>query len=309
MNQEGCGQVMGHGIICGQGVLCHECNPDQDTKMFHHGGRLGDALYALYTIKKLGGGRVYLSLYHSPGWNQEMLDSLLPLLEYQKYIKSADQCETPPHFGNINISHDLHDAEDSFNPEDFPEWIGPTWPGNGVSILKRYALHFNIHPDFEETWLDAPQTKDVDIVFHMPQRRCLRDFDEWIRILLTLSHHYKQKVIILAGPDDAHEWGDMTKSLPVIVPQSFLETADYINSAKLFIGGASSCNVCAEGLKQWRMVEIADGCHDIYAQGRTGFTINGWSPEDVVAMALLLLKKEGKWKCSPRLNSSQSLRN
>lgn len=274
------------------------------TRRFHHGGRLGDALYALYTVWRMGGGEFYLSLYHTPGWNEKMLRSLLPFIEYQKYITKADMCEQPPRFGDLDITHDLHAAEGDFNPEDFPEWTGPSWPGNGVSILKRYALHFGIQPDFEDIWLTAPQTKDVDIVFHMPQRRCIRDYDEWIRILLILAQHYKKKVIILAGPDDAYEWGDMTKSVEVIVPAAYLETADWINSAKLFIGGASSCNVCAEGLKKWRMVEIADGCFDIYAKGRTGFTINQWSPEDVISMALLLLKKEGRHQCSKNLTSS-----
>jgi len=266
---------------------------------FHHGGRVGDCIYALYTVKKLGGGEVFLSLYHTPGWNEALIESMLPLMKYQRYIRDAGQCETPPRFGDIDITHDLHAAEGDFNPEEFPEWTGPSWPGDGVSILKRYAVHFGIEPDFEEIWLDAPSTKEVDIVFHMPVRRCNRDQDFWMRALLYLQDHMKKKVVVLAGPDDAHEW-NLSPRLKVTVPDNYLETADYIQSCKVFIGGASSCNVIAEALKKWRMVDIAPGCHDIYAKGRTGFTINRWSLDDIVAMAMLLMQKEGKWQCVPK---------
>ena len=264
------------------------------TRRFHIGGRLGDSIYSLYTVKKLGGGEFYLSLFHTPGWNEKMLRSLLPLIEYQEYITKAGMCEPPPRFGDIDITHDLHQAEDDFNPECFPEWNGPVWPGN-CSIQKRYAVHFGMECNHEEVWLTAPQTRELDITFHMPHRRSVRDVDEWIRILLTFQIHYKLKVIVLAGPNDAREWTDLTNQLKVIVPKDYLETADWINSAKLFIGGASSCNVCAEGLKKWRMVEVADGCDDTYAKGKTGFTINSWPPNDVISMAIMLLQKDGKW--------------
>ncbi|KKK83146.1 hypothetical protein LCGC14_2796270, partial [marine sediment metagenome] len=34
------------------------------SKVFHHGGRIGDMLFALYTMKALGGGQLMVSDYH-----------------------------------------------------------------------------------------------------------------------------------------------------------------------------------------------------------------------------------------------------
>ena len=264
---------------------------------FHHGGRVGDALYALYTVKKLGGGEFYLSLYHTPGWDEGLINSLLPLIEHQRYITKVGQCPPPPRFGDLDITHDLHAAENDFNPEHFPDWQGPTWPGDKVPILKRYAVHFGIEPDFEEIWLAAPKTREADVVFHMPHRRMIRDPDLWVRLLLTLKNHYKLKVVILAGENDKSEWAEFTNQLDVVVPENFLETADWINSCNVFVGAASSCNVIAEGLKKWRMVDIAPGCDDIYACGRTGFTMNTMQPGDIISLIILLQQKKGVWDC------------
>ena len=77
----------------------------QEMRKFHHGGRLGDCLYALYTVKKLGGGEVYLSLFHSPGWDEGMAKSLLPLIEYQDYVTGVGMCKPHPDFGGLDTNN------------------------------------------------------------------------------------------------------------------------------------------------------------------------------------------------------------
>ncbi|MAE81326.1 MAG: hypothetical protein CMB80_01230 [Flammeovirgaceae bacterium] len=246
----------------------------------------------------MGGGEVYLSLYHSPGWDEGMARSLLTFIDYQDYVTEVGMCGCPgvvggsySDFGDLDITHDLHKAEEDRNPECFPEWSGPPWPGD-CAIQKRYAVHFDVDYNPEETWLTAPKSKDVDIVFHMPLRRSVRGSHEWVTALVALQDRLNKKVVVLAGGNDSHEWTSLTDKLDVVVPETYLETADYINSSNLFIGGASSCNVCAEGLKKFRMVEVAAGCDNIYAKGETGFTINEWSVDDIILFAARLSESE-----------------
>ena len=65
---------------------------------------------------------------------------------------------------------------------------------------------------------------------------------------------------------------------------SLLETADHINSAKVFLGVVSSCNALAEGLGKRRLVEQADGCDNVNVGGKMGLSINNLSNQEVIEM-------------------------
>ena len=259
---------------------------------------MGDCVYALYTVKALGGGDVFLSLFHRPGWDESMAKSMLPLLQYQDYIgraallpllegeiKTWRACGAVPDEVKA-LSHNLHNAEKDRNPEAFPEWHGKCWPGN-CHIAKRYAVHFGVEWNPNATWLTAPMKKGVDVVFHMPMRRMVRTMKEWGTILSAL--YVDGHCVVIIGGDDLHEWNELRGVASLIRPTDFLQAADYINSARLFMGGASSCNTVAEGLKRRRIVELADGCDDTYPYGSTGWCANDMSTDEVIALARRLV--------------------
>ena len=233
------------------------------SKVFHHGGKFGDMIFALYTMKALGGGQLVVSDYHGVNWDLKIAETMRSFLLYQQYVESVVLCSYP-HIGLIN--YDLQHAEDDKNPKDFPEWHGGSWPGN-CNIRKRYAVHFGVDYDPEATWLTAPATKEVDVAIHIPSHRIVRSAVEWCEILDGLSG---LKVMVLGE-----------EGLGV---DSLLETADYINSAKVFLGVVSSCNALAEGLGKRRLVEQADGCDNVNAGGKMGLSINGLSNQEVVEM-------------------------
>lgn len=236
-------------------------------KTFHHGGRAGDLFYALYTMKALGGGELTLSNFQEENWGTDLMESVIPLAAAQSYVENVKQLVIP----EINVekrretlysmskgyNYDLHAAEDDYNPEAFPEWDGKHFPGN-IHIAKRYAVHFGVEWVPNSVWLEAPKVEnDVDVVFHAPMRRLVRGHHFWGEVLRSLIN-VGLKVVIVAGPNDEYEWRNL--GLPVCVPTDFLHTAILINSAKCFLGAASSCNVIAEGLGKRRFVEVADGC-------------------------------------------------
>ena len=235
------------------------------SKVFHHGGKFGDLIFALYTMKALGGGQLVVSDYHGVGWSLEIAETMRSFLLYQSYVESVVLVDYDD-LGYDRVDYDLQHAEDDKNPEDFPEWHGGSWPGN-CNIKKRYAVHFGVEYDPEATWLTAPRTKEVDVAVHLPMRRSVRSAEDWDEILGGLS---RLKVMVLG------EEGLGTNSL--------LATADYINSAKVFLGVVSSCNALAEGLGKRRLVEQADGCDNVNARGKMGLSINGLSNQEVVEM-------------------------
>ncbi|KKM71714.1 hypothetical protein LCGC14_1427920 [marine sediment metagenome] len=235
------------------------------SKVFHHGGRIGDMIFALYTMKALGGGQLVVSDYHGVNWSLLIAKTMRGFLLAQTYVEAVRFMP----YSALNlpaINYDLQHAEDDKNPEAFPEWHGGSWPGN-CNIRKRYAVRFRVDYDPEATWLTSPRTKQVDVAVHLPMRRSVRSGADWNNILDGLS---RLKVVILG------EEGLGTDSL--------LETADYINSAKVFLGVVSSCNAIAEGLGKRRLVEQADGCDNVNVGGKMGLSINRLSNQEVIEM-------------------------
>lgn len=278
--------------------------PPTSARRFHHGGRIGDLVYAMYTIKALGGGELCLSLFHHPGWDRRFAESVKSLAEYQDYINQVsiidiDQRQmsewrcgrSKPWLIEKFIDYDLHDAELDYNPHMFPEWHKRDWPGN-CHIAKRYAVHFGVDWDPEAVWLEAPQTHvNIDVVFHMPLRRSVRSKERWLFILRALKAS-GFTVLVMTGPYDYEEWNYACEmyNIPCIVPSDMLDASDYINSSRLFIGGASSCNTIAEGLKKRRIVELADGCDDTYPYGLTGWCATDMPDEDLLNLAESVLE-------------------
>ena len=235
------------------------------SKVFHHGGKLGDMIFALYTMKALGGGQLVVSDYHGVGWSLEIAETMRSFLLYQPYVTSV-LLSSHRFIGLIN--HDLQHAEDDKNPQDFPEWHGGSWPGN-CNIRKRYAVHFGVEYDPEAIWLTAPQTKEVDVAVHIPQHRLVRPLEDWFELLWELR--LKKLRVVLLGKEG-------------LGTDSLLETANYINSAKVFLGVVSSCNALAEGLGKRRLVEQAPDCYSVNAGGKMGLSINGMSNQEVIEM-------------------------
>lgn len=256
-------------------------------KNFHHGGRIGDCIYSLYTVKALGGGKMYLSDFQQGNWSLQIAKSLKPFLEYQDYIGEVEVVDQEQ-LKKLQIDYDLHKAELDYNPECFPEWHKRDWPGN-CHIAKRYATHFGIPFFVENSWLKAPQTKRVDVAFHAPLRRAVRPPQDtgWIISQLTKQGYN----VIILGSDDIDDWKPYADG-GYLMPSSILEMADWINSAKVFMGAASSGNVIAEGLKKPRFVELADGCDNTFPYGMTGRFTNQYPKEELLEAIRLCLDRQ-----------------
>lgn len=113
-------------------------------KTFRHGGKIGDCIYSLPTIRELGGGVLYLP-ERTPDACNNLYSSLKDLLLQQSYIKEVREYPSDlPYMGlapDIHIDYDLDRAR--------------LQPLKGViHIVKRYMDAFVVnYPNWKEPWL------------------------------------------------------------------------------------------------------------------------------------------------------------
>ncbi len=239
-------------------------------KTFHAGGRIGDIVFALWTMKALGGGRLIVSDFHQGNWSLEIARTMESFLRYQEYIEDV---VFEKHSPDMSVDYDLHEAENDFNPEAFPECPdldGDHWPGD-ANIARRYALHFGLEFD-GKPWLIAPRVYRFEygitgIAFHCPLRRSLRSADDWFQIVACLNEFGFD--VITLGKEPLRGLG---------IDSNLLETAGTIYSSGLLLGTVSSCNAIAQGLGKPTLVEQFPGCFNT----RPTVSLNGMTNQQVV---------------------------
>lgn len=235
-------------------------------KTHHIGGRIGDTIFALWTMRQLGGGRLIVSDFHKGNWSLSIARTVKRFLNAQWYV---EDCEILPYAVRGHIDYDLHDAENDYNPEAFPDLIGP-WPGN-ANIAQRYALHFGLQFD-GIPWLTCPTDTACDVAFHCPIRRSERTMEDWVEIVKGLAGNGLNVAVL----------GDEPPLGNSALPDGWdiMDSAAYINGAKCFLGTVSSMNAIAEGLGIKRFVEHAPDCWNVTPD----VILNGVSNEEVIVM-------------------------
>lgn len=212
-------------------------------RWFSHSGDIGDVIYCLPTIRKAGGGTLYL--YHRPGktahgMTQAKADSIRSLLILQPYITDV-----------IYLDHERDHNLNGFRDH------GRNWPDNladmhlGTHGFKPEARHAR--------WLDVDfKVTDFPVVFHRSPRYHNPKFP-WRRVADT----YRDRAVFVGS---VQEHASFTKDFGPIrhVPTAnLLELARIIAGCKLFVGNQSSPAAISHGLKHTMILEVyppADNC-------------------------------------------------
>jgi hypothetical protein len=195
---------------------------------FYHSGDLGDVLYALPSMRSLGGGALYLS---SRPWTAAMTEArvqvLKPLLEIQDYVES--------------VTH----GEASGKVVDFSTFRRGGLP-YGVSLVELQADWLGEPVDFKP-WLDVdkPDTRaDGRVICHRSPRYHNPHFP-WREI----GKKFQDRLLLVGHPEEVQalrwELGFEAEYLPT---RNYLELARLIASADVFIGNQSSPMAVALGL-------------------------------------------------------------
>jgi len=213
-------------------------------------------------------GNYYLQDDHHQGrWTTDILRDLAPLFEYQSYIHDVGFGFDPPEFDQhrFDFCPHMHDGGN---------------PGSRHLVdahLRTFLPHFAYTWDVDEKWLEAPRTKGVPIVCHLPVNRGERSRERWANILSGLPY------IILTSRSEwesqAHRAFFDNHSL--VRPDNFLDGADYVNSSKVFVGNVSCWNAIAEGLKVRRLVDVGSGAHNAIPMDPSGCQIQSFDDQFV----------------------------
>ena len=215
---------------------------------FKHSGAIGDVIYALPTIRALGGGEVYVPTGKpSHFWNAfygNPIPALRRHLEAQPYITGVRAYE------GQQVDFNLDRFRRFFSMQSFAET---------VTLCEMHLLTFGIPISEKETsWITVekkplPAGKDIVICRSSRYRSA---FFRWDRI----HREYHARAVFCGLPVEHQEFEAQVGPIQHLPTEDLYELAQYIASANLFIGNQSSPFAIAEGLKVNTLQEVCPDC-------------------------------------------------
>ena len=215
------------------------------TRRFKHSGDIGDLLYALPTIRALGGGT--LALCHSDFTRQPMspatAEALTPLLLLQPYIEGVELYEP-----DLPLSYDL----DQFRAF----WKAHGHYGN--TIANYHLSTFGLDSDeVNVPWLKvdfAMPLEKYPVIFHRSPRHQNHRFP-WRRIV----DRYRGQATFVGLAEEHQAFCAAFGEVPYYPTADFLELARLIAGCRLYVGNQSAPYAVAEGLKVNSIQEVFPG--------------------------------------------------
>lgn len=228
----------------------HPVIPASKEKVFFHSGDFGDIVYALPTIRALGGGKLLIG--PSRQWKTrlqmtpEHVETLRPLLALQPYIKGVGYCDkAPPDAIDLNRFREcllleqglLHGSNRRLNLAE--------------AHLYAYRLAMT---ECDRPWLEVDRMEPVPgrpVLIHRSSRWRCADFP-WDKVMRRHGHQAAFVGLPEEHAEFVKEWG----SLPHVPTANFLELARLIAGCWLYIGNQSLPYAICEGLKHLSVLEV-----------------------------------------------------
>lgn len=198
------------------------------------GGEIGDAIYALPTIRSLGARSLYAveAPWCRPSWHQRS-KTLKRLLESRPYIDSWKD-HHGEHLDHNLISYRAH---------------GHAF---GETIINRIARFARVQVDQSQPWLEVdpdPRTNGRIVVNRCP--RWIGERFPWKQIV----QQFKREILFIGLESEWKAFCSEFGMVEYLRTADLLEASQAIRGSELFIGNQSSCNAVAEGLKHPTVLE------------------------------------------------------
>jgi len=230
------------------------------TNVFYHAGEIGDLIYGLYTVKKLGGGIVCVGKHanipsgHPRGISEELFEFTIPLLEAQPYIADVRWTEQTPK----EVTHDLNIFREFWYGQKVKSALHDLGYQKPYSLAAMQAAAFRIKLDDTEPWI-APVIRNglkrFKVIFSRSERYTNDDFP-WPEIVRRYGEHAG-----FVGLDSEYDlfcssFGQVERAQV----SSIADISSYLSSAELFVGNQSSPNAVALGMgygnEKWLIQEV-----------------------------------------------------
>lgn len=231
-------------------------------KTYKHSGTLGDLIYSLYMVKKMGGGEFQVALeniercvakygyrpedvdpQHKGRFTPRDFEMLKPLLERQRYIAQATAWR-------------FEDAEPDVDLDTYRAVLYRTFEGN---ILEAYHRAFNLPfgmSDYDATWLEADEKRVASVIVTRSLRYRPPNGDAGWRDIIETGMLEGNSAFV----GTAAEHTDFESTFGITVPYQpvadFLELANIINAADLIVCNQGFTYSLAIGLGKETVLEI-----------------------------------------------------
>jgi len=218
-------------------------------KHFIHSGDLGDVVYALPTIRAMGGG--ILHLIDSPGMTAhgmppERARLLLRLLEAQPYIQAV-RLDYVPHPGDPATIPVVDLNAFRFSGQDFVSTFLPD------TVLNTFGLPV---AERDTAWLEVSHRAGAAAVVIARSARYHNPRFPWH----TIMGMYEDNAVFVGTPDEHTAFVKEFGTIQHQKTEDLLMLAKIIAGADLFIGNQSAPLAIAHGLKQNAVVEVCPYC-------------------------------------------------
>lgn len=198
---------------------------------FSHGGKIGDLVYGMHTIKLLGGGT--LIPRYSDYFTKEHIKNLTEFLESQEYIK-----------GIIDNGNDIIKLD---RWDDFVEVYGVGY--NNLAAMQAHGAGIEYYPQ-NESWLICSNPKRVAEVVVSRSLRYNYPMVKWNVILDKLDD-----IIFVGLLEEYESFCSKFKYVPYYSTPTFYELFQVIAGCKIFCGNQSSPMALAIGLNVPNIVQ------------------------------------------------------
>lgn len=196
-------------------------------KSYLQTGDRGDLIYTLPAIRSLGGGILYLcDRPFVKQFSGRAYDEMLPLLKLQPYLTDVRWHAGEP------VDYDFTNFRTMYKPS--------------RSLAMTQAVYIGADPGGSQTkWLHVPNvSKNGRVIVHRSPRYHNELFP-WAEVV----EYFGRKVLYCGLWDEFMEFVSENGHCEFYQPRDYLELAELIAGADLFIGNQSSPYAVAEGLK------------------------------------------------------------
>lgn len=238
-------------------------------KTFKHSGDMGDIIYSLATIKRLGGGTLYLDITGGADeptckaqcidgktkFNKTSYEFIKPVIEVQDYIKEVKI------FNGEKIDYNLNNFRYKFSD--------PNARSKTRNLLDLHLDYFRL-PEWDpnEAWLkvsDPIKLERNTIVSRSPRMQC--NFP-WFQ---SNKFNFRDKAIFIGLPKE-HEYFEWTLDIkiPYRPVENALEMARILAGCKSFVANSTFSLSLAIGLGTVPIVqEVEQHFPTTYFKGKT----------------------------------------
>jgi len=227
---------------------------------FRHAGATGDMIFALPTIKAMGGGTLYIENFH-----RQRAESIAPLIKAQPYIDDVLIVDKAP-AGCVNLN------------------LFRLYADYHKNIVEAHMIAHGIKDDsWRDGWLTVE--KEIEVgklqpysVINLGANYLDPNFD-WkaeVDYLLTISN-----VVYFIGYKEEYYKFQLQFDTPAKYFEcDFMQAALLIKHAEMFTGGYSAMSTIAMGLgRKYRLVQApGHTCSSLLMERETIVNLSTWTP-------------------------------